>query len=153
MYHNTTTLHWHHNEPDGVSDHQPHDCLLACLFRHGSKKTPKLSVTGLCEGNSPGTGEFPAQKASNAKKVSIRWRHHAKCITVCICVYIARHNQRCSRYLCAPGHRSQAKILCMKHKQAVAVLIMDRISTWLKTCNGGYECKRTLFCSWKILSI
>ena len=29
----------------------------------------------LC-GNSPVTGEFPAQKASNAKNVSIWWRHH-----------------------------------------------------------------------------
>ena len=31
------------------------------------RKTSKLSVTGLCAGNSPGTGEFPAQMASNAK--------------------------------------------------------------------------------------
>ena len=27
----------------------------------------KLRVTGLCEGNSPGTGEFPAQRARNAE--------------------------------------------------------------------------------------
>ena len=41
-----------------------------------SKKTSKLRVTGLCAGNSPGTGEFPAQMASNAENVSIWWRHH-----------------------------------------------------------------------------
>ena len=41
-----------------------------------SKKTSKLRVTGLCEGNSLVTGEFPAQRASNAENVSIRWRHH-----------------------------------------------------------------------------
>ena len=40
------------------------------------KKTSKLCVTGLCEGNSPVTGEFPAQIASNAENVSIGWRHH-----------------------------------------------------------------------------
>ena len=40
------------------------------------RKTTKLRVTGLCEGNSPGTGEFPAQMASNAENVSIWWRHH-----------------------------------------------------------------------------
>ena len=40
-----------------------------------SKKTSKLRVTGLCEGNSPVTGEFPAQRASNAENISIRWRH------------------------------------------------------------------------------
>ena len=32
-----------------------------------SKKTSKLRVTGLCAGNSPVTGEFPAQRTSNAK--------------------------------------------------------------------------------------
>ena len=41
------------------------------LFRRRSKKTSKLRVAGLCEGNSPGTGEFPAQIASNAENVSI----------------------------------------------------------------------------------
>ena len=42
-----------------------------------SKKTSKVRVTGFCVGNSPGNGEFPAQMASNAENVSIRWRHHA----------------------------------------------------------------------------
>ena len=53
------TLHCRHNGRDSVSNHQPHDCLLNRLFRHRSKKTSKLRVTGLCVGNSPGTGEFP----------------------------------------------------------------------------------------------
>ena len=39
-----------------------------------SKKTPKLRVTGLCAGNSPLTGEFLAQMASDAENVSIWWR-------------------------------------------------------------------------------
>ena len=33
------------------------------------------SITGLCAWNSPVTGEFPAQLASNAENVSIWWRH------------------------------------------------------------------------------
>ena len=70
------TLQWLHNEYDGVLNHQPHDCLLKLLSRRRSKKTPKLRVTGLCEGNSPVTGEFPTQRASNAKNVSIWWSHH-----------------------------------------------------------------------------
>ena len=70
------TLRWSHNGRDGVSSHQPHDCLLNRLFRRISKKTSKLRVTGLCVGKSPGTGEFPAQMASNAENVSIWWRHH-----------------------------------------------------------------------------
>ena len=70
------TLRWRHNEHDYVINHQPHDCLLNRLFRRRSKKTSKLRVTGLCAGNSPMTGEFPAQRASNAENVPIRWRHH-----------------------------------------------------------------------------
>ena len=53
------TLEWRHYQGDGVSNHQPHDCLLNRLFRRRSKKTSKLRVTGLCPGNSPVTGEFP----------------------------------------------------------------------------------------------
>ena len=70
------SLQWRHNKHDGVSNHQPRDCLFSRLFRSRSKKTSKLRITGLCEGNSPLTGEFPAQRASNAENVSIWWRHH-----------------------------------------------------------------------------
>ena len=69
-------LGWRHNDHAGVSNHQPHGCLLNRLFRRKSKKTSKLRVTGLCAGNSPGTGEFLAQMASYAENVSIWWRHH-----------------------------------------------------------------------------
>ena len=69
------TLQWRHNQRDGVSNHQPHNCLLNGLFRRRSKKTSTLCVIGLCAGNSPATGEFPAQRASNAENVSIWWRH------------------------------------------------------------------------------
>ena len=73
---NETTLQWRHNGRDGVSNHQPYDCLLDRLFRRGSKKTSEPRVIGLCVGNSPVTGEFPAQMASNAENASIWWRHH-----------------------------------------------------------------------------
>ena len=75
-FHPTDALLWHHNGHDGISYHQPHDCLLNRLFRRRSKKTSKLRVTGLCAGNSPGTGEFPTQMASNVENVSIWWRNH-----------------------------------------------------------------------------
>ena len=71
-------LQWHHNDCDGVSNHQPDDCLLNRLFGCRSKEASKLRVTGLCEGNSSVTGESPAHRASNAENVFIWWRHHAK---------------------------------------------------------------------------
>ena len=53
-------LHWHHNDHDGVSNHQPHGSLLNRLFRCRSKKTLKLHITGLCVGNfSPGPVNSP----------------------------------------------------------------------------------------------
>ena len=80
-------LQWRHKGPDGVSSHQPHDCLLNRLFRRRSKKTSKLRVTRLYAGNSPVTGEFPTEMASNAEHVYIWWRHHATPIRPEIDVY------------------------------------------------------------------
>ena len=85
------TLRWRHNGRDSVSNHQPHHCLLSRLFRRRSKKTSKLCVTGLCVGNSPGTGEFPAQMVSNAENVSIWWRHHASTGCPCLNAFFSIH--------------------------------------------------------------
>ena len=71
------TLQWRHNGCDGLSNHQPRDYLLNRLFRRRSKNASKHRLTGLCEGNSPVTGEFPTQRASNTENVSIWCRHHA----------------------------------------------------------------------------
>ena len=63
------TLQWSHNGRDGLSNHQTRECSHNRLFKRRSKKTSKLCLTGLCSGNSPVTGEFPAQKPSNAENV------------------------------------------------------------------------------------
>ena len=53
-------LQWRHSEHDCVSNYRRLDCLLnRFFFRRESKKTSKLHVTGLCEGNPPVTGGFP----------------------------------------------------------------------------------------------
>ena len=41
------------------------------------RKHQSSALLALSAGNSPVTGEFPAQQASNADIVSIWWRHHA----------------------------------------------------------------------------
>ena len=75
------TLQWHHNERNGISNHQLFDGVLHRLFRRRSQKTSKLRVTGICEGNSSVTGEFPSQRASNVENVSIWWHHHVVALT------------------------------------------------------------------------
>ena len=54
------TLQWRHNERCGVSIHRRFDGLLNRLFGPRLKKAPKLRVAGLCDENSPVTGEFTA---------------------------------------------------------------------------------------------
>ena len=70
------SLQWRHNEHYDVSNHRRLDCLPNRLFMRRLKKTSKLCVTGLFEGNPPVTGGFPSHRASIAENVSIWWRHH-----------------------------------------------------------------------------
>ena len=46
--HQFVSLQWRNNGPDGVSNHQPHQCVLKRIFECRSKKISKLCVTGLC---------------------------------------------------------------------------------------------------------
>ena len=71
--------------------------------RHRSKKTSKLRVTGLCEGNSPVTGEFRTQRASNTESVSIWWCHHAWC-WLCRIIW-----PKSTTYINYPGNLSARK--------------------------------------------
>ena len=60
-------LQWHHNGRDDVSNHQRLGCLCNRLFGRRSRKTSKLRVTGLCEGNSPVTGVSPHKGPATRK--------------------------------------------------------------------------------------
>ena len=69
-------LQWRHNERDGVSNHLT--IVYSTVYLGANqRKHKKIRITGLCAGNSPMTGEFLTQKASNAENVSIWWRYHA----------------------------------------------------------------------------
>ena len=46
------------------------------FFMRSSKKTSKLRVTGLCEGNPPMARGFPSQRTSKVENVPTWWRHH-----------------------------------------------------------------------------
>ena len=63
------------------------------VYLSADKKTSKLRVTGHCAGDSPGTGEFPAQRASNAGNFSTWWRHHGRESLVCYVKDVSRQNQ------------------------------------------------------------
>ena len=61
------TLWWRHIERDGVSNHRRLDCLLNRLFRRRSKKTSKLRITGLWEGNPRWLVDFPHKRPVTRK--------------------------------------------------------------------------------------
>ena len=82
---------------------------VSLQWRHNGR------VTGLRVGNSPGTGEFPAQRASNAYNVSIWWRHHVNSRKRS-CVIIWVRPQRCGclvtwvcyQLIAKPGNKTVA---------------------------------------------
>ena len=122
----TIPLHWRHNGRDCVSNHQPHDYLLHRVFRRRSNKTSKLCVTGLCAGNSPVTGKFPAQMASNAENISIWWRHYNKCDGQAI-VWLQKESERYNPACLWTVRRCSSKNIML----VVAELAKDRVVIWL----------------------
>ena len=75
-----TSLKRRHNERDGVSNQQPHDCLFNRLFKAQIKENIKARRHWPLWGEF--TGDFPVQRASNAENVSIWWCHHVLGISV-----------------------------------------------------------------------
>ena len=71
------SLQWRHSRRDGF---QITSLTIVYLTAYSGSK---LRVTGLCAGNSPVTGEFPVQMASNAEKISIWWRHRVEWCLSC----------------------------------------------------------------------
>ena len=90
------SLHWRHNDHDGVSNHQPHGCLLNRLFRRRSKKTSKLRVTGLCVGNSPGPVNSPHKGPVTRKMFPFDdvIMLHSRLIPICNAFFIQRGHRR-----------------------------------------------------------
>ena len=78
QYIDNKPLQWRHNEHDGVSNHQPHDFYSTAYS--GTDESKHQSSASLAFV----TGDFPAQRASNAENVSIWWRHHD---VVVVCKY------------------------------------------------------------------
>ena len=90
----TTTSHERHK----VSHYVSFDCLLNSLCGPVSPKYQGPHYWPTVMGNSAVTDEFTAQKASNAEKASIWWRHHAFYMGNVILLYLED--------ICSHGHTS-----------------------------------------------
>ena len=122
----TRALQWRHNERDDVSNHQPLDCLRNRLFRHRWQITSKPRVTGICEGNSPRTGEFPAQRTSNAENASIWWRYNGKTISFVSCIFITVVAPSDARNRCVISHGINQVIPDYRTSNIMGVNILGR---------------------------
>ena len=71
-----SALQWRHNEHDGVSNYQPHHCLLNCLFKAQIKENIKAPRRWPLCGEFTGHQWISRTKASKAENVSFWWRHH-----------------------------------------------------------------------------
>ena len=135
------SLWWRHNDRDGVSNHQSYDCLLNRLFRHRSKKTSKLRVTGLCEGNSQHKG--PVTRKIFHLMTSSCWQTSLNEKTT-----LHRHPQKA----CRVWLNSCVKFVKLNSQQTSWYIIiwriyrMDDISWGLNFVTGLNICRRT---KWK----
>ena len=91
------SLHWRHIDHDGVSNHQPHGCLLNRLFGRRSKKTSKLRVTSLCAGNSLGPVNSPYKGPVTRKMfpfddvIMFRKKNGYRWYNLCVYMYFERY--------------------------------------------------------------
>ena len=122
------SLQWRHYKRGGVSNHPPDDCLLKLLFRRRSKKTSKLRITGLCEGNSPVTGEFPLQRVSYVENVST-WQCHN--LTRVYDLYQTSTKDRKTHTVCTINTLlSHSRWYASKHWKLERLLIDKTCSNW-----------------------
>ena len=78
---NVESLRWRLDGHDGVSNHQPHHCLLNRLFGCKSKKTSKLRVIRLCS---------PHKWPVTRKMFPF---HDVIMVKLCIDIFVSRTNQ------------------------------------------------------------
>ena len=89
------TLRWRHNDYDGVSNHQPLDCLLECLFSRRSKNHQSSASPAFVRGihrwpvNSPHKGPV-TRKSFHLMYIMhlhllLSSTYDIKCVCTCVC--------------------------------------------------------------------
>ena len=84
------TAWWHYNDvlmSTNASQITSLTIVYSTVYSGADQRYHQSSAPlAFCVGNSLVTGEFPAQKASNAENVSIWWRHHGIEIISVLCL-------------------------------------------------------------------
>ena len=107
------------------------------LLRRKSRKTEKLRITDLCEGNSSASDEFPAYRgASNAEDVSIWWRHHNN------------NNAPSLHFVMNGSHPILSTIICAywSHRMLISKPVKQPCQIWINASHchlGNYDITTT----------
>ena len=102
---------WRHNDHNGVSNHQPHGCLLSRLFRRRSRKTSKLRITGLCAGNSPGPVNSHKSHVPHGVSIQSLLSDFDKPNTLAAIMLLPEACNVCHRNLCSLVYRARGDLI------------------------------------------
>ena len=136
-----TMTSWHHHDDVIMGAMASQITSLTIVYStvySGDKKTPsKFHVTGLCAGNSPGTGEFLAQMASHAENVSIWERHHVGTLSTSWALWEENH-----QWSIDPSHKGSG----MQSFDVSVVVSLNKLlskANKLLTTQPNYRCFET----------
>ena len=93
-------LQWRHNEGDGVSNHQPHDCLLNRFKGPDHRVLHTLDVTA----DNSLTGDFRLARPhwNNMARLICNAKFHCKCMGGWFVLKSIAHGSKCPIELCLP---------------------------------------------------
>ena len=131
-----------------------HDLISRCgmaLWRHQMETFSTLLA--FCAGNSPETGEFPAQNASDLANVSIWWRHNAKSPASLLSTQLFVQEQ-IKENIKAPHHLPLwgiSFIAYMQGHKTCFVVTYNLRQQWRKTCSITicYQCYTICTLRWR----
>ena len=129
-------LQWRHNGHDGISNHQPHDCLLNRLFRRRSKKTSNSALPVFVRGShwsavkSPHKGPLTWKMFTfyDAIMASVVWSCHSILDWYCQSVSMNQQSVNFSRVIHLSSSLSEAKHAPVKGRWW---MLIDRFANWL----------------------
>ena len=113
---------------------------------YGRRKTSKLRVTGLCEGNPPVTGLKPSQRDSAAENISIWWHYHEQegCYIIGSHLKTYHYHPECNFlitfFVYQKGYKLYPNLAVIL---SCSIKISNRIGNWNQLCEQtifvGYE--------------
>ena len=129
ILYNIHVLQWHHNEHDGISNHQRLDGLFNRLFRRRSKKISKLRITGLWGGELTGDQWIPLTKGQLCENFLHLMTSSSIFLITCITVILTL----CLRWFDNEVEYGKYSVSDKNQTRELGLVLISRLK-WLKEC-------------------